>query len=449
MPARPHTEDLVLVVDPDRVSSVITARILERMKYTVECVHDATAALELLQQRLVDLMICEATLPDLPAPSLIAAAQKLYAPAALPVLVMTMDLRAAARVDLLRAGALECLTKPVEAEELRLRVDRALRLRVDPPPAGEIFLAGDLDHVRLADVLTLADLTKLTGHLEIASRREAGRIELVAGRMRHAELGRATGIEALTSILRLARGWFRLRAGTPSGPRTLDGSTTQLLLETTVEDANRRRSPTGRQQSLDEFGVSTARLSPKAPDLLRRITRLLPLVQDPHRLGELELSTRAQDPIAEDALTLMLFGDATEVVSALWEVSAPVGPQILQSLRHPAARLRWIFHGRDRDQLVVRVIALDEPSTSWFELRSDAIIVTAPQASPMVVDPAVRAYVLSHRLPTLVVALQGEGERLFSPTPFAPLRITGQRLADLRGGTRAMLVAALELLGQP
>ena len=449
VPSRPHVEDLVLVVDPDRVSSVLTARILEKMKYAVECVTDATSALELLQQRQIDLVICEATLPDIPAPTFITTCQRIYAPAALPVLVMTLDLRASARVDLLRAGATECLTKPVEAEELRLRVERALRTRVGAlSPAGAVYLSGDLEHVRLTDVLTVADLAKATGHLEVATNREAGRLELVAGRLRHAELGKTTGIEALTSILRLARGWFRLRAGAPTTRPTLEGSMTQLLLEATVDEANRRRSPSARQRSLEELGVSTARITGPAPDLVRRAARILPLLQDPHRLGELELGSRTQEVANDDALTITLFGEDTEVVSALWEISAPLGPHILGGLRQPTACLRWTFHGRDRDRLVVRVVSLDEPSPSWFHLQSDVVIVAAPQTSATMVDPAVRAYVLSHRTPALIVAHQQEGERLFAPAPFSQLQITGQRLSELRGGTRALLVAALKLRGQ-
>lgn len=440
----PRSSPAVLVVDPDRVSSMITARILERARLSVECVTSGVAALELLQQRQTDLVICEATLPDLPTVAFIEAGRQLYAPASLPVLVVTLDLRSRARLELLRAGAIECLSKPVEADELRLRVERALHGPEQREVAtGATYLSGDLERVRLGDILAMCELARLSGLLEVANRRQAGRIELQSGRIRHAELGAIQGLEALGEILRLGRGWFRLRAGAPRSPATLDGSTTQLLLELSVEEANRRRSPSGRQRSLDELGVSTARLGASAPELARRVSRLGPLLQDPLRLGELELVPQDHDEVSDDAVVFTVFGELAEVVAALGEISAPIGPGMIAAARAPASRLRWQFHGRERDRLVLRVIGLDESSQAWFELRSDAVIVAVPSAGAGVLDPAVRAYVLSNRLPTMIVARRDEGERLFSPAPFANVQITGKSLGELRGELRGLLVAAL------
>jgi DNA-binding response OmpR family regulator len=446
VPTRSQPEDLVLVVDPDRVSSMITARILEKMRYQVECVADATGGLELLQQREVDLMICEASLPDLPATALIAMGQRIYAPQPLPVLVMTVDLRATMRIDLLRAGAIDCLTKPVEAEELRLRVERALQ----PPAAatthaGEVHMGGDLEKVRLPDVLTVLDLAKYSGHIDVASNRDVGKLVLSEGRILHAALGKLTGMDALAAILRLSRGWFRAHSGAV-GERSLHGSTTQLLLEATVAEANRRRTPSFRAAALDELGVSKTRVfAAPEPDPARLAARLAPLIHDPHRLGEFELSGGEPAPPSQDTFTVTLFGDSPEIVAALWELSAPLGPHVLSAARHPGTSLRWRFHGRDRNQLVVRMVGLDEPSPSWFHLPSDVVIVAAPQTGPLVVDPAIRAYVLSNKIPTLVIAHHDEAKRLFSPAAFVEVAITGQRLSELRGKMRALLSQAIKL----
>jgi DNA-binding response OmpR family regulator len=449
-PSRSRPQKLVLVVDPDRVSSMMTARILERMGAAVECVADAAGGLELLQQREVDLVVCEATLPDIPAASFIAMSQRIYAPATLPVLVVTMDLRSPDRVDLLRAGALECLTKPVEAEEFRFRVQRALHERAEAADSfGAVHLGGDLEAFPLTDVLTVLDLARHTGRVEVASSREYGAVELVDGAIRHAQFGTAVGIDALATILRVARGWFRVRRSAATSARTIEGSTTQSILEATVTEANRRRSPSVRARNLDELGVSKSELAPQAPELARLARRLAPLLQDPHKLGELELAPRDVQPREHSAFTITWFGDGPEVISTLWEISAPLGPQILQQLRMPGAALRWRFHGRDRDQLVIRVVELDEPSPAWFHLHSDVVILAAPPTGPLVVDPAIRAYVLTHKLPALVIAQEAESARLFSPAPFSDIAITGYRLAELRGQTRALLASAVRMRTTP
>ncbi len=449
LPDLVHSQPSVLVVDPDRVFAVLTTRLLEKLSYAVESVADAASALELLQQRKTDLVICEATLPDLPARSFIAMSQRVYEPSPLPVLVVSVELRPSERIDLLQAGALECLTKPVEGEELRFRVQRALRERPEASPyVGPVQLSGDLEAFSLVDVLTVLDLARHTGRVELSSNRDFGLIDLVNGRICHAAIGEIEGTAALADLLRIARGWFRVRRDEVSARRTIEGSTTQSVLEASVLDGHRRRTPSLRGRRLDELGVSTAQMTAPPPELAILARRLAPLLQDPHRLGELEVTPR-DDSDNRSSLTLTWFGDSREAISALWELSAPLSPQILHDLRDPTATVRWRFQGRDRDQLIIRIVELDEPSPAWFHMASDLVVVAAPASGPLSVDPAIRAYVLTHRIPTLVLAQENEAARLFSPAPFTQISIAGYRLAAARGEARALLAGAVRMRASP
>lgn len=445
-PLRSRAETLVVVADPDRVSAMITTRILEKMQLSVEHVESATAALEVLKERTADLLISEAALPDLPAATLITAAQRLYGAASLPVLITTVDLRSRLRLELLRAGAELCLSKPLEADELRLCVERALGAARSRASNTACYLSGLIEHVPIPDVLTMAELARLSGHLEVATRFQRGRVELDRGAIRHAVLGRLEGLEALGEILRAATGWFRLRAAPPSGVTTLQGSTTQILLRATIEDSHRQLTRSSRPSTLERLGVSTAQTETATAETARRAARLLPALGDPHRLGELELV--ANDDRDSTTLTLLLFGDLLELVTAMWEISAPVSPRLLLDAQ-PGAKLRWRFHGRDRDRLLVRLIALDEPSPSWFDLPADGALIAAPASGVHAIDPAVRAYVQTHNLPTVIIAEPAESARLLSPAAFFPVHITGRKLADLRGDMRALLVTALRHRSQP
>jgi len=226
---------LVVIVDQDRMSAMILARALERGGYLVECVASAVAGLDLLGQRDAVAVICEAVLQDLPASAFIVRARQIYAPKPLPVFVITADARPAQRLALLRAGIVDCLSKPVEAEELRLRIERALGTTVEPL-ATPVHLSGDLVHFPLPDVLAMLELAHYTGQIDVAGARGSGSIELVNGRPRHASYGRHVGAAAFRAILRQARGWFRVHPGQPSTASTLCGSTTQLVLEASVAD---------------------------------------------------------------------------------------------------------------------------------------------------------------------------------------------------------------------
>jgi hypothetical protein len=91
------------------------------------------------------------------------------------------------------------------------------------------------------------------------------------------------------------------------------------------------------------------------------------------------------------------------------------------------------------------LISLDEPAASWAPLASDAVILAVPPSGPLLLDPAIRTYVLQHQLPTLVVGSQDDAAQLFSPSPFLELQVTGRRLSERHGQMRALLGAALRL----
>jgi DNA-binding response OmpR family regulator len=448
--SRTSSRPLVLIVDPDRVSAMVTTRMLEKASCDAECAVDATGGMEILQQREVALLICEATLPDLPAAAFISKVQRAYAPVAMPVLVTAMHLRLEARLELLRSGALELIAKPIEAEELRLRVLRALHRPADQlaPPAS-IHLCSDLSVIRVAELLTTLELARYSGRLEVASNHHAGFIELREGRICHAVLGKATGLEALAEILTLKRGGARARHAAPGEQRTLEGSTTQILLEASVADANQRRAAP-RELTLEELGVSRSHLNatPLIQDRARLAARLALQLDDPHRLGELELNRRTTPAPAppEASLTLTAFGEAEELLVALWELSAPLGPELLLAARRSEWTPRWTFCGRDRDQLIVRVISLDEPAASWAQLASDVVIVAVPSSGPLLLDPAIRTYVMNHQLPTLVIGSKDDGAQLLPPSPFLEVQIAGRRLSERHGQMRPLLAAALRLL---
>ena len=70
----------------------------------------------------------------------------------------------------------------------------------------------------------------------------------------------------------------------------------------------------------------------------------------------------------------------------------------------------------------------------------------APETGPLVVDPAVRAYVLSNKIPTLVIAHQEEAHRLFSPAAFVVATATSSyRIMTPAEELRAWRVTAPEI----
>ncbi|MFN0247058.1 MAG: DUF4388 domain-containing protein [Kofleriaceae bacterium] len=432
-------------MDPDKLSSMIASRAIASSGCNVEVVHSGLAALELVAGRQVEMIIVEAQLADVPLSSLVSRLRQLYTPM-IPVLVLATELRPAQRVDVLRLGA-ELMSKPFDAAELQARVERALARPKQHVDDAVTLLSGELGTFTMFDALTMLDLARFEGKLDVASARETGCVFFRGGRPYHATWGKASGGQALAAMLHLARGWFRARPGSTS-TSTLEGSTTHLLLAATVDEAHRRRTPSAYPNRLDELGVTKRPLTPLTTraDGAERLARRLALqLHDPLRLGELDLADPHQAANEPDTLTLVMFGEVPSLIAALWEVSAPVSPETLIGCMN-GRRLTWSFSGRDRDRLLVVPIGIAEPTPAWFELRPDIVVLAPPPSSVLALDPAVRPYVLHHGAPALLLAPPG-AQRAMSPVPFTTFKSMGKHLHELRGQSRSVLADALGLVG--
>ena len=121
-PARPR----VLVVDDDRLNREILRDALASL-VDVECVASAEAALEALGRRPADLVLSDLTMPGLSGTQLLERLRREHPDA--DFVLMTANASVESAVAALRMGAADYLTKPVQAEELAIVVDRILSRR--------------------------------------------------------------------------------------------------------------------------------------------------------------------------------------------------------------------------------------------------------------------------------------------------------------------------------
>lgn len=433
-----RAEQSILVVDPDRLSSTLISRMLERAGYQVEAVTSGVAALELLDNRGIAMMIAETKLPDLPLASLVARTRQLYTPM-LPILAISADIRPVLRVEAIRLGV-ELVAKPVDPEELRARLELALRAPSSPAPESGV-LAGDLARFSLHDILAMLDLARFTGKVQVSSGREVGACYLSHGRPHHATFGNLVGMDAFAAIVSCARGWFRVHAGTTT-ERTIEGTMTHVILNAAIEDAHRRRTPSSVAFRHDELGV-TKHTASKADDERSKLARRLAMaVADGFRIGELDVGRRCAEPRDGNVLELAVFGEANELVAAMWEISAPIGPAALVAVTRPGSSLTWRFAGRGADRMVVHLIPEGEPSAEWSNLPIDGLVISPPEYTHAL-DPALRPYVQRSASPTLIVG-EPRPISLLSPAPFNTIQWTGRR--DLRGQMRDCLGQLLSLV---
>ncbi len=475
-PAAPRRAqgETVLVVDPDGVSRRFVELALAKDGFAVECAKGATAAFEILQSAVIDLVICETDLPDMNG---LQFRHRLLGESRLrsiPFVFLTSDGRTATKVTALRAGADEALAKPCDAAELCARV-RALvdrqRHQREVLQRRSYMLAGDFSVMPIPDLVGMLEMSKRTGKLSIATPRALGDVVFDAGRIAHASFGSLTGAQAFYRMMEESRGQFEFSAGSASpGPETIRVSATELILEGARQiDMRKREVPEAAGAS--EPGASQSKPE-KEPGLIAgtAITQALAAqfelgIRDGFGLGELSLWTGEElaawtlSPGGRDRFHVHLCADLSEGAAAMLPLAAPPGErEILAGLSAEPKLLGLDFYLRNERLLdLVLVDIRDCSATDQHLLRAPALTLIAPPAGSLkalgvtarvgleaLLERTRPAAVLGLGSPPLEVELR---ELAYLARPGVRLGCAAGSLDGGRSDLRALLAQGIRLLG--
>ncbi len=114
----------ILVVEDDEDINRIIRRYLEREKYEVVSAFSGTEAKLQLQLNAFDMMLLDLMIPGISGEDLIKEIRK---NAQIPILVISAKSALEDKVNILKAGADDYMTKPFEREEVLARVEAILR----------------------------------------------------------------------------------------------------------------------------------------------------------------------------------------------------------------------------------------------------------------------------------------------------------------------------------
>ena len=132
----------ILVVEDDRTVGHYVKRGLEEAQYIADWATDGAGALEMLQASAYDLVVLDLRLPGLTGLEVLRTVRDRGQ--TMPILVLTAQDGVEFKVDALRAGADDYVTKPFAFEELlahQLNL-RLLRREIQSDPGWD-FAAGD------------------------------------------------------------------------------------------------------------------------------------------------------------------------------------------------------------------------------------------------------------------------------------------------------------------
>ena len=123
----PQGNKVVLVVDDEGAMRRLLARILSKRHLEVLAAENAATARDILNQRAIDLMLCDLMMPGEPGQNLIQHVVRSYPDTAVVVVTGLTDPGEAERV--LHLGVLGYLIKPFDKHQVLITVANALRLR--------------------------------------------------------------------------------------------------------------------------------------------------------------------------------------------------------------------------------------------------------------------------------------------------------------------------------
>lgn len=119
----------VLVVDDDEAVTRLFTRALQPHGYAVQVAHDGTSALSAVRDAPPDIVLLDVMIPGLDGYEVCRRLKRDPATRLLPVVLVTGLTERAQRIEGLKAGADDFLSKPVDLHELLARVGSLLRMK--------------------------------------------------------------------------------------------------------------------------------------------------------------------------------------------------------------------------------------------------------------------------------------------------------------------------------
>ena len=150
----------ILVVDDDDRIRDLTRRFLSNLGYHVTAANGGVTAKKLLEQLVFDLIVLDVMMPQVDGFELLEHLRQ--TDKTTPVIMLTARGETTDRIEGLKRGADDYLTKPFEPEELALRIAAVLRRVVVEEPVEEIEMSGLIFNLAREELKDGDKLVRLT-----------------------------------------------------------------------------------------------------------------------------------------------------------------------------------------------------------------------------------------------------------------------------------------------
>jgi CheY-like chemotaxis protein len=235
----------LLLVDDSLLVQRMVREYFEPAGYEVLTAGNGQEALERVRERAPDVIIADIIMPVMDGWEFCEAIRREPATADIPFLFLTAVREVPKRIQGLRMGADDYVTKPFSREELLARVEVCLAKleRLRRLQAGAVALSGDTAHLPVPDLLQFLGLNGKSGELRLATPAgQPARVFFRNGQVVDARIGKVEGLKALYRILDLPAGRFDLDPGAPvPDGAAIRESTSNALMEACTHNDEMRR----------------------------------------------------------------------------------------------------------------------------------------------------------------------------------------------------------------
>lgn len=247
-------------------------------KWEVYTAPNAGMALQVLQDRQIDLAVVDVHMPVVDGFQFLSLLNRKHPN--LAKAVMTSDVSEAHRATCLSHGAEAFLQKPVLPEDWQNIFGKLSELARTQSEEG---FRGVLRRVGLQDVLQMECLSRNSSVLEIKARQVQGLVYIESGQIVHAEVGERAGEEAFNYLMALSGGEFNLKPFSEPPQRTISAQWEFLIME-----AARKHDEDGGETQEQEQEQEPARTQPLPDPFISPRTQFIvkapqPKVEPPQR----------------------------------------------------------------------------------------------------------------------------------------------------------------------
>src|SRR5690606_11714425 len=123
----------ILIIDDEKDLCLVLSRFLTKHGYEVSEANKGKKALELINESVPDLILCDFKLEDMDGTSVLKAIKEINP--STPVIIITGFSNIKTAVEVMRLGAVDYIIKPLIPEEILLTIKKALDRALMPAPA--------------------------------------------------------------------------------------------------------------------------------------------------------------------------------------------------------------------------------------------------------------------------------------------------------------------------